>query len=66
VKTCTMMKNKKKLNKNVGSKSLHHFVQRLLVLFIRQQVAKTQVLKRSEQNCSKQERQYCTESTEYA
>ena len=66
MKTCTMIKNKKKLNKNVGSKSLYHFVQRLLVLFIRQQVAKTQVLKRSEQNCSKQERQYCTESTEYA
>jgi len=45
--------------------SLHHFVQRLLVPSVRQQVAKPHVLKRSQQNCSKQERQYWTECTEY-
>ena len=44
VKTCTMIKNRKELNKNIGSKSLHHFVQRLLVPSVRQQVAKPQVL----------------------
>ena len=32
------------LNKNTGSKSLYHFVQRLLVPSVRQQVAKPQVL----------------------
>jgi len=34
------MKEGKELNKNTGSKSLHHFVQRLLVPSVRQQVAK--------------------------
>jgi len=47
-------------------KSLHHFVQTLLVPSVSQQVAKPQVLMRSQQNCSKQkERQYWTECTEY-
>jgi len=55
VKTCTMIKKRKELNKNIRSKSLHHFVQRLLVRYVRQQVAKPQVLMRSQQNCSKQE-----------
>jgi len=52
-----MMKKGKKLNKNIGSKSLHPFVQRLLVPSVRQQVAKPQVLMmiRSQWNCSKQE-----------
>ena len=36
----TMMMKGKELNKNIGSKSLHHFVQRLLVPSVRQQVAK--------------------------
>jgi len=50
------------LNKNIGSKSLHHFIQRLLVRSIRQQVAEPQVLMTSQQNCSKQEeRQHWTE-----
>jgi len=54
------------LNKNVGRKSLHHFVQRLLVPSVRQQVAKQQVLMTTKQNCSKQEEmQYWTECTEY-
>ena len=53
------------LNKNIGSKNLHHFDQRLLEPFIRQQVAKPQVQTRSQQNCSRQEkRQYWTECTE--
>jgi len=61
-----MMKKEKEMNKNIGSKSLHHFVLRLLVSFVRHQVAKPQVLMRSQQNCSKQkERQYWTECTEY-
>jgi len=54
VKTCTIRKGKE-LKKNTGSKSPHHVVQRLLVPSIRQQVAKPQVLIRSQQNCSKQE-----------
>ena len=41
--------------RNWTIKSLHHFVQRLLVPSARQQVAKPQVLMRSQQNCSKQE-----------
>ena len=54
------------MNKSIGSKSLHPFVQRLLVPSVRQQVAKPQVLMRSQQNCSKQEdRRYWTECTEY-
>jgi len=36
-------------------KRLHHFVQRLFVPFVRQQVANPQFLMRSQQNCSKQE-----------
>jgi len=60
------MKKGMELNKNIGSKSLHHFVQRLLVPSVRQQVGKPQVLMTSQQNCSKQEeRQHWTESTEY-
>jgi len=52
---------KGKIDKN----SFHHFVQRLLVPSVRQQVAKPQVLMRSQQNCSKQEeRRYWTECTE--
>jgi len=31
VKTCTVMRKEKELNKSIGSKNLHHFVQRLLV-----------------------------------
>jgi len=38
VKTCTMIKNEKELNKNIGSKSLHHFIHRLLKPSARQQV----------------------------
>ena len=57
---------REKMNKSIGSKSLHHFVQRLLVPSVRQQVAKPQVLMRSQQNCSKQEkRKYWIECTEY-
>jgi len=41
-----VIRKRKELNKSIGSKSLHHFVQRLLVLSIRQQVAKPQVLMR--------------------
>jgi len=60
------MRKGMELNKNIGSKSLHHFIQRLLVRSVRQQVAKPQVLMTSQQNCSKQkERQYWTECTEY-
>ena len=66
VKTCTAMREEKELNMSIGRKSLHHFVQRLLVPSTRQQVAKPQVLMRSEQNCSKQERRYWTECTECA
>ena len=40
VKTCTVMRKGKELSKSIGSKSLHHFVQRLLVPSVRQQVAK--------------------------
>jgi len=59
------MRKEKELNKSIGSKSLHHFVQRLLVPFIRQQVAKPQVLMRSQQNRSKQEEiRYWTERTD--
>jgi len=43
------------LNKNIGSKSLHHFVQRSLVPFVTQQVAKPQVMIRSWETCSKPE-----------
>jgi len=49
------MKTKKGLNKTIESKSHHHFVQRLLVPYVRQQVAKSQVLMRSQQNCLKQD-----------
>ena len=60
------MRKGKELNRSIGSKSLHPFVQRLLVTSVRQQVAKPQVLTRSQQNCSKQEeRRYWTECTEY-
>ena len=38
------MRKGKELNKNIGSKNLHHFVQRLLVPSVKQQVAKSQVL----------------------
>jgi len=66
VKIFTAMKKEKELDKSIGSKILHHFVQRLLVPSVRQQVAKPHVLMRSQQNCSKQEeRQYWTECTEY-
>jgi len=66
VKSCTVMRKEKELNKSIGSKRFHHFVQRLLVPSIRQQVAKPQVLMRSQQNCSKQEeRRHWTECTEY-
>ena len=59
------MRKGKELNKSIGSKSLHHFIQRLLVPSVRQQVAKPQVLMRSQRNCSKQEeRRYWTECTE--
>ena len=64
--TCTTMRKGMELNKNIGRKSLHHFVQRLLVRSVRQQVAKPQVVMTSQQNCSKQEeRQHWTECTEY-
>ena len=66
MKTCTVMRKGKELNRSIGSRSLHPFVQRLLVPSVRQQVAKAQVLMRSQQNCSKQEeRRYWTECTEY-
>jgi len=41
VKTCTMMKKGKEFKKNIGSNSVHHLVQRLLVPSVRQQVAKS-------------------------
>ena len=44
MKTCTVMRKGKELIKSIGSKSLHPFVQRLLVPSVRQQVAKPQVL----------------------
>jgi len=47
VKICTIMKKGEELNKNIESKSLHHFVQMLLVPSVRQQVAKPHVLIRS-------------------
>ena len=66
MKTCAVMRKGKEVNRSIGSKSLHHFVQRLLVPSVRQQVAKPQVLMRSQENCSKQEeRQYWTECREY-
>jgi len=66
LQTCTTMRKGMELNKNIGSKSLHHFVQGLLVRSVRQQVAKPQVLMMSQLNCSKQEeRQHWTECTEY-
>jgi len=34
------MRKGKELNKSIGNKSLHHFVQRLLVPSVRQQVRK--------------------------
>ena len=49
--TCTVMRKGKELNRSIGSKSLHPFVQRLLVPSVRQQVAKPQVLMTSQQNC---------------
>jgi len=59
------MKKGTELHKNSGKKSRHHFVQKLLVPYVRQQVAKPQALMRSQQNCSKQEeRQYWIEYTE--
>ena len=62
----TRLRKGKELNRSIGSKSLHPFVQRLLVPSVRKQVAKPQVLTRSQQNCSKQEeRRYWTECTEY-
>jgi len=64
VKTRTTMK-KKQLNKNNGSKNRHHFVQRLLVLSVRQQVAKPQTLMRSRQTVQSR-REYWTECTECA
>ena len=39
---CTVMRKGKELNKNIGSKSLQHFVQRLFVPSVRQQVTKPQ------------------------
>ena len=39
VKTFTVMKKGKELNKNIGSKSFRHVIQRLLVPSVRQQVA---------------------------
>ena len=36
VKTCTIIKKGNELNQNIGSKSLHHFVQTLLVPSVRQ------------------------------
>jgi len=54
------MMKEKELNKSVESNSLHHFVKWW------RQVAKPQVLMRSQQNCSKQEEiRYRTECTEY-
>ena len=46
--------------------SHHHFVQRLLLSYVREQLAKPQVLMRSQQKCSQQEeKRYWTECTEY-
>jgi len=60
-----MMNKGKELNKNIGSTSLRHFLQRLLMPYVIQQVAKPQVLMKSQQNCSKQEqRQYWIEYIE--
>jgi len=38
VKTCTVMRKGKELNKDIRSKNLHHFVQKLLVPSVRQQI----------------------------
>ena len=66
VKTCSVMRKGNELNKSIGSKILHHFVQRSLVPSVRQQVANPQVLMRFQQNCSKQEeKRYWTECTDY-
>jgi len=54
------------LNKNTGRKILYHFVQRLFVRSVGQQVAKPQVLMTFQQNYSRQEeRKHRTECTEY-
>jgi len=53
-KTCTTIKKGKESNENIGSKSLHHFIQRLIVPQVRQQVAKPHVLIRSQQNCGEE------------
>jgi len=45
-----MMKKGKKMNTDIGSKSIHHFIQRLLVPYVRQQVAKP-VLDRMHRIC---------------
>jgi len=55
------MRNGMELNKNIGRKSLHHFVQRLLVRSVRQQVRGPDDVSAE---CSKQERQHCTKCTE--
>jgi len=47
------MRKGTELKKNIGSKSLHHFVQRLPLRSVRQQVGKAQVLMTSQQNSSK-------------
>jgi len=49
------MRKGSELNKNIGRKRLHHFVERLLVRSVRQQVAKPQILMMSQQNCSKED-----------
>jgi len=54
VKTCTMIKKGKELNKNIGSKSLHHFIQRCSC-HLPDSRSKPQVLMRSQQNCLMQE-----------
>jgi len=46
----------KGIEQKYWEQSLHHFVQRLLVPYIRQQVTKQQVLMRAQQNCSKQDK----------
>jgi len=66
VKTYTSMRKGMELNKNIARKSLHDFVQRLLVRSVRQYFTKPQVLMPSQQNCSNQgERQHWTACTEF-
>jgi len=59
------MRKGMEMNKNIGRKGLHYFVQRLLVRSVRQQVAKPQVLMTSQQNCSNRRRDSTGENAQH-